>query len=298
MLDWLLGNLHYKLAALLVALAAWVYVQSDEIHDAPLRIPVEWTLATGLVPVGALPQHVTLQVEGTRAMLRRARRAEIALVADIRDVGPGQHALEFASMPMSGLDAGLVVRGYAPSGVRFTLDRVSERRVEVLPKVVGTPVQGFAVESVTVTPAVVSIRGASALVEGLARVSTEPIDISGLDRRTEQPAALDLPNGVEPAELVELRAEIDILALNEQRTFTEVPVHVWNVPGVRATPSTAQVVLRGPAATLRELAVEDVTVFVHPGEQGSQTRVRVLHAGGAEVESTSIVPESFALERR
>lgn len=310
MLEWIFGNAPYKVAAILVAIGAWLYVQSDEMHIEPVKARIDWTMADGVVSVDALPTHITLQVLGTRAAIRRARRGDITVEADLRNIGPGQHALEFAPMPVGGLPSGLEVRSHAPSGVRFSLDRVGERRVEIRPQIVGQPAPGFTVASVEIQPPVVSLRGANSKIDSFTTVRTEPIDVTGLSSGTKIPAVLDLPQGVEPAEAIELEAAIEVLALNEQRTFSGVPVHVWGTTSWQSSVPLVQVVLQGPAAVLRELSPEDVTVFLHPPISGVRTRqtvtwkgdgaarMRVLHAAGDQVEAISVTPKDIELVPR
>lgn len=309
MLERLLRDWNYKVSALLIAVFAWLYVQSDEVHEDQVKAVVAWTLAPGLVAVDALPATVAVRVRGTRAAIRRAERSEVILDVDIADIGPGDHSLEFEPFPIEGLPGALEVLGHAPSGVRFTLDTVAERKVRVHPQVVGEPAPGFAVDTIVLVPAVALVSGPAVVLEGLTEVQTEPIDVSGLAGNASLPIALDLPRALRNADSTRFEAQVSILALNDERTFAAVPVHVWNQPGYRPVEQTVQVQLQGPAAALAALAPDDLVAFAHlpAGADDSRyevawgpvdgPRLRVLHAAGGAVRVKAVEPSRVEVSR-
>src|SRR5690606_24193727 len=71
----LLGNLHYKLVGLLVAISAWLFVQGEQVVTDRVRAAIDWITPVGLVTTEELPATVVLTVEGPRNAVRRAQRA-------------------------------------------------------------------------------------------------------------------------------------------------------------------------------------------------------------------------------
>lgn len=292
----------FKLLALVVAVLAWLWVQSDEVYEDQVKASIHWTLAPGVVAVDPLPGSVAVRVRGTRGAIRRAERADIVMDADITDMGPGEHNLELDPFPVDGLPGALTVLGLAPSGVRFALDTVAERKVRVQPQVVGEPASGYAVDGVTLAPAVALVKGPAVVVDALTEVNTEPIDVSGLAGNATVPVQLDLPRGIQPGDGTRYQADIAVLALNEERTFAAVPVHVWDDPRYRSVELTVQVQLQGPAAALDAMAPDDLVVLAHLPADPDRARyevawgpvdgprLRVLHAAGPSVRVKAVEP--------
>lgn len=303
MFERVFGNPHYKLVALLAAVVAWLYVQSDEVATGQLKAQVEWRLAEGLVSVQTLPRTVALRVRGTRAAIRRARNHDIDMQVDLRDAGPGEHTLDLASFPVEGLEEGLEVLSRTPSGVTLSIDKQVSRKMEVSARIVGKPADGMAVRRVTLRPGVVEVSGPASVVGRFDGITTEPIDVGGRANDFDAPVALGLPATLQ-ADVGEVRAQVQLVALNEQRVIEQVPVKLWNRSGA-VRPAFATVELTGPSAMVRDLEPEDVVVFLH-AETGSQSvtfgqegpdRVRVLHGAGPDVRASAIQPTTFEVSR-
>ncbi len=302
MLERIFGNLHYKLASLVVALLAWLYVQSDEVATGKLNAQIHWELAEGLVTVQPLPRTLTLGVRGTRAAIRKARSHGAEMMVDLRDLGPGEHHLELEPYPIEGLD-NLEILSRAPSAIQVQLDKQATRKVELKARVVGEPADGYAVRKVKLSPAVVEVSGPASSVNRLDEVFTEPIDVEGRMADLQIPVQLALPPPLEARTDGPILAEVSMIALNEPRTFAEVPVRLWNEEGV-VDPAMAEVELTGPSTLVRELRPDEIVIFIHPPPRATGKiqvtwggkgpgEVRVLHGAGREVRATAIHPARF-----
>lgn len=60
----------------------------------------------------------------------------------------------------------------------------------------GKPMAGFKITQSSITPTVVKIKGPKAVVDGISKVETNPINIQGLNSSKEQEIGLNLPEGV------------------------------------------------------------------------------------------------------
>ncbi len=310
MLEWVFGNPHYKLAALFIAVMAWLYVQSDQVHEAPIKATLQWELAAGLVPVDPLPTQVAVRVRGPRGAIRRARSLDLTIPVDLRDVGPGDQNIELGPFSVERLPSQLEVLSYAPSGVRFTLDQVSQRKVKISPVVVGEPAAGYAVESIQIVPPVVTLSGPGVVIAELMEVDTAPIDLSGLAGSSDVPAELDLPRSITSEDPVQFTARVEVLAQDEERRFLDVPVFVWQDPRYEPVRSTVEVVLQGPAGMLDDVGPEDLAAFVHlePGITGARhtvawgpkdgPRLRVLYGAGEGLEVRAVEPSRLEVVAR
>ena len=262
MLELVFGNPHYKLAALLLAVLAWLYVQSDQVHEAPIKATLHWELATGLVPVDPLPTQVSVRVRGPRGAIRRARSLDLQIDVDLREAGPGVQNIELAPFTVERLPSQLEVLSYTPGGVQFTLDEVSQRKVKIHPVVVGEPAAGYAVEGIQVVPPVVTLSGPGVVISEMMEVDTAPLDLSGLAGSSDLPVELDLPRSVTSEDAIPFMARVEVLAQDEERRFLEVPVFVWQDPRYAPATATVEVVLQGPAAMLDGVGPDDLAAFI------------------------------------
>jgi YbbR domain-containing protein len=293
-----------KLLSLFLAGAIWLYVQGEEIHDTRVRSEVEWHLPAGLMAVEPPPEQVTLTVRGARSVTRRARDAPVRLVVDLTDIGVGEHSFELASITPQGLPSGVEVLAVAPSSVRFVLDEVASRRVEVEPVLIGEPEEGFEISDISLEPDVVEVRGPRSSVVGLTEVLTQPIDVTGVLASGTREVGLDLPRGV-TLEGLSPSAHISVRSRRERRTVEGVPVHVRGAWDWRPVPDTVEITLEGPASALADVRQEELAAFVVLPDPGARSRfeawwgprdgvrLEVLHPPGVEV--AAVQPPSVAV---
>ena len=314
MADGLLGRLtrnpRMKLLSLAAAVVAWVYVQGGEEQVVRLRARLVWELPAGLVPVEPPVQEVTLDVRGTRAATRRAHERDLSIALDASALDVGRHDIVVEGLPVEGLGASIAMVNVLPARIRLELDELAQRKVAVVPVQVGETAPGYAVGSIDLSPAVVTVEGPRAIVEALREVSTAPIDISGLRADEELLVPLELPRGVFRADGAEvLRANVSVAPNLEREVLAAVPVSVWGQPGWRTNTPTVAVTLEGPAAELRELQRDEVVAFVHLPEMPDSnryvasygpsegTRLRILHAGNSSVTVVRVEPSSVEVVR-
>ncbi|MGH2358481.1 MAG: CdaR family protein [Candidatus Limnocylindria bacterium] len=169
------------------------------------------------------------------------------------------------------------------------------RTVPVRPDVSGTPAPGFAVTSLEVDPAVVTLRGLPEVLAETDEVLTEPISIEGLAANQTFTATLTLPEGTR---LDDASAEgtVSVTATIEpsvsSRTFVTGVVCVGagdNACLPRIT--QVSVTLSGPGALLSGLTAEQITPVADvTGLAPGQHQVTLVLQGlpeGVEVQSLS-----------
>jgi len=303
-------NAGYKALSVLLALTAWVYVQSNSVVESKLRVPVRFTFPDQLGTIEPLPSMVTLQIRGTRVAVRNAAEADARLAMDLEQLGQGAHQLDFDPLGVEGLPAGVEVVAVSPTSLRVALDELVRRRVQVVADQVGEPAPGFRVEQITLDPSVVEVRGPRAVLKDLEAVPIAPLDVSGMAADTIVDVQLQPPRAVELAEEVHARASVRVVPELEQRVFPSVPVAMWRQPDWRSGVDTVELTLEGPSGVIRGMTSEDVVAFVHLPDRPERSRyeatlgperglrVRVLHPGGEEVRVLSMEPMQIPVARR
>ncbi len=306
----LTANPAYKLLSLLLALSAWLYVQSDTVVEGKLRVPVLWLVPADLGSVEPLPGTVTLQIQGTRIAMRNAQEAAPQLVMELDQLGQGSHTLELFPEAVTGLPPGIEVVEVSPGSLRVTLDEQVNRRVPVVAEAVGEPAPGFHVDGIVIDPSVVEVRGPRTVIRTVDSLPTVPVDVSGLAADAIVDVELQPPRAVSLASDVRARASVRVVPELEQRVFASVPVTVWRQPDWRATVDTVEVTLEGPSGRIREMTTEEVAAFVHLPDRPTRgsyeatfgpergLRVRVLQPGGDEVRVVSMEPMQVPVVRR
>lgn len=296
-----------KLLALLLALAAWLYVQGEDGRVERVQAQIAWNRPDDLVATEALPVSALVTVRGTRAAVNKAHQTPMRLVVDISNLAKGEHEIDLSSIPAEGLPPSLERLAVTPSTVRFELERVATHSVRVEPILVGEPDEGYAVSRVATDPQVVEVRGPSGAVTSLRAVPTRPIDVSGLSSTVERTVELDLPRGVELSGAPVIRATVMVVSRTEQRRMEAVPVYVKaSQEGWRIAPDRISVVLEGPTDELRGVQGGQLAAHVHlpdraePGGQvlevafgsGPGPRVEVL-VGDTSVRAVAIDPATI-----
>lgn len=299
---WFVANPRTKILSFLLAMAAWVYVQGDEIHEELVRTQIQWELPNGLVTTAPLPDAVMLRVRGTRAATRRAEDSIVRMRVDLAEFDIGEHAVDLGAYEPVGVPQAVQVIGVEPAEVRFKLDEEAERKVVLRAVVAGSPAAGFEVRESIAEPSVVHIRGPRSVVESLDEVGTQPIDVSGMSGTRIRDADLDLPTGVALASGVVPTVEVRVAPAHQVVQVSDVPVYVWEHPEYQPEVGQVDVTLEGPSDQLRGVSAERVFAFVHvpepptrkryEAEFGPQqgVRVRIVHPGGDDVRVTAMSP--------
>ncbi len=165
-----------------------------------LLVAVVWGMYTGrqhsLITVVAsldfrnLPEQLELkevstekieaQISGRQRIVNTLRAEEVRAFLDLREMGAGAHEIvlnrENIEVPL-----GLEIVRVTPSTIRLELEERIEKAVAVRPRIVGVPPPGYQIETMSVTPDSVSLRGPESILAKVGSLYTEQIDLSQLD---------------------------------------------------------------------------------------------------------------------
>lgn len=300
-------NFIYKLVAFLFAITIWAWVQSEQVVQERVRVPLRWTVAEGLVPAEAPLDSVTVTFEGVQAFVRTVRQKELGIGIDLSTASEGEVNVELGDRPIQGLPEHVRVVAVSPTSLRLTLDRVLRRKVPVEVATRGEVAAGHALRSITVEPDRVELVGPSVALRALDSVRTDPVDLTALREPAEFEVGLALKKGaISLAKPTPLLVKVQVEAVLEERRFDSVPV-VLRTPGAwEVSPSVVGVVLRGPPEVLGKVGGEDVSVLVYvPEEQRDAAdvvrgaeglRFEVVHPGGDAVTVGVVEPATIRLE--
>jgi YbbR domain-containing protein len=236
-----------------------------DVLDQRTNVPV--VVDSGQVPAGlelGQPQlsERSVSARGPRSILSQVVAAQAKV--DIDASGIDFHR----PVRLRPVDAaGKVVASVDLSPDTVTVDitvtqQETTRTVPVQPRVVGTPRGGYQVGAISITPPVVTLRGAPTELAAISEVVTEPLSIDGLTTDQKFDASLVVPkNATLVGAAKTVSVEVAISAAPASRTFL-VGVDCRNVPsGETCLPQVGQIsiTLAGTQPALAALKASDIT---------------------------------------
>ncbi|MBI5137631.1 MAG: hypothetical protein HZA24_09925 [Nitrospirae bacterium] len=186
------ANLGLKALSVVLATGVWMYVNS--------RGHVTVNFAVPITPTG-LPAHLVLtetgeptadvRLTGREAALARVDTSQVRVPLDLSAAQPGAQWITLRTDDVK-VPAPVSVERINPRQVRVTVERREERAVQVVADLTGNPAPGMEVAAIAVEPREVIVTGGESAFDGLERLRTQPIDLTGLDRNLRREARLDM----------------------------------------------------------------------------------------------------------
>jgi len=206
------NNSLYKLAALLVACVLWAATQGFQSVEEGIDLPVSLEgIPEDVVVVERSAQEINLQIKGSRAALRRAARELVRYPISLEGVKPGEarFPVEVSHLPTP---RGAEIASRSPSMIVLRIEERGRKRVRVSADVIGEPAPGHEIVSVSLTPAEVELEGARSVLRRIREVSTDRVDVTGVESTGEREVRLLLgaPNVWRVNDEEPIRIRIDV----------------------------------------------------------------------------------------
>ena len=229
-----------------------------EIAEAATREVAVEVNETGELPVGfqlgGLPdvEPAFVTITGRRELVESVDRVEV----DVSLSGLRQTAAFDREIVARTETGSRVILALSQTRARVTLEIVEAtplRTLAVTPaSPSGRPADGFAVTNVSVEPALVTVSGPRDVVDGLDRLTFDPVDVTEARSDVIQTRPLILPENVE-AEVETVVVTVTIEPIVSSRTFVVAPVFTTPPEGIVLAPGvvySVDVVLSGPLEVL------------------------------------------------
>ena len=268
--DWSL-----KLLSLAIAVVLWLLVTGqNEPVTAHLNVQLNFIRPQSLEISNDPPRTVDVMLTGSRNKLDDLTSLDLVATVDISDQRAGERVLRLADKAQIPLPQGIKVDGYQPSAILIRLEEIVERQVAIEPKLEGKPAEGFEVYAVHPNKGSVVVRGPASRVNGLQKVMTESIWLSGRKESfTASNLAIDVPDP--KIDLLEPVVSVNI-EIGERRVdkhFSGVPVSTSE--GGKVQPATTAVTLEGVPSLLDTLKAEDIRIVLDSVEQTLTPRLEL-----------------------
>lgn len=278
----LTDNLGLKLVSLLLGFSLWYAVAREQGAEFAFSIPIELrNVPEGLEVVEESVQQVEVRLRGPGEILRRVTPKDIRVAVDLTDAEPGER---IAYLTPRDVDApfGARVMRVTPTSLTLDLDRTLEKSVEIIPRVSGSPAEGFELYDISLSPQRVVVVGPASRVRGLDQITTQPVSAEGLREPYSRIVRVELDPLIRLERETDIEITLDVREERLRREFTGVPIRV--VPQgakVRLTPANLRVVVEGPKSFVETLSPPDVE---------AEVRVQGLDTGRHEVVPVVRVP--------
>lgn len=173
-------NLGWKLLSLAIAAGLWFVVAREPELATSLSVPVQLKNIPDDLDIGStVPDRVHLEIRGPSGRLSRDNLSDIALILDLSDGRAGERT--YTVQPRNfNLPSGITFYRAIPSQFTLRFDRVAAQNAKVYPRYSKPPPSGYRVQSYTLSPQTVRVRGPEERVKRIDRVWTDPVDLSGV----------------------------------------------------------------------------------------------------------------------
>ncbi len=178
------SDLALKIVSVLIAIGLWLYivqVQSPDVERTIKGVPVVFTQKTtledrNLTILNDNEQTIDIKIRGKRKYIIEATPENITVVADVSSISSTGKHMVYTNIILP--YANLEILNQDPSALEIEVDKLAtmEKNIEV--HAIGTPAEGFAVGTPTISPQTVKLKGPKSLIDGVSAVVVEP-DVTG-----------------------------------------------------------------------------------------------------------------------
>jgi YbbR domain-containing protein len=223
--------------------------------------------AAAIVPSDVRVSGATSQVGRIAAMYATVRFGD-AVTDLVQSVQPV--AVDAAGAAIEGLTVD-------PAVVQVTvpvLPTATTRTVPIVWTLRGAVAPGYWITRVTVDPPAVTLRGESAVIEGVDRVEAGAVDVAGLTADRSFPVGLVLPADTSLFRPTSATIAVSVAPLTGSRPFPVVAVQAINLANglvAETDPPTVSLVVAGPMPQLAALGAGQVIVTVDAAGKGPGT---------------------------
>jgi len=174
-------NWTLKLISLVFALVLWMFIMGERRLEVGYTVPLELqNIPKHLMIANEVPSLVDVRISGPRALLMKVSPNDISIAVDLSDLQPGLTTFKRLEERLN-LPSGLRVTRLSPSFIDIKLERIQEKKVPVKITLTGEPMAGFQIGSVKAVPDRVVMAGAESELKNVTEVTTEPIDLTGVN---------------------------------------------------------------------------------------------------------------------
>ncbi|HJQ38205.1 MAG TPA: CdaR family protein [Thermoanaerobaculia bacterium] len=177
-------NLGLKFVALLLAAVVWFVVSAPRREEVRERIVTASLSLVGVpsylvITTPDIPSSVSVRVRGRKSDLRALASQSLEASADLSAISQSGE-VEITLRPQHiNVPEDIEIVSIRPNKVRFRVEQLRQRAVNIRPFLVGDPPAGFIIGEATADPSLALVSGPASQVVKLTEVATERIIMTG-----------------------------------------------------------------------------------------------------------------------
>jgi YbbR domain-containing protein len=213
-------NRELKLFSLLLAFVLWLILIPEEktYSERTLTVPLETRNVPSDMELVERPAGtIDVTVRASNRLLNEIAPASVTARIDLERASVYQELYPL-NVAMVTVPQGAEVVGISPNMVRLKLEKTRQMDLEVAPMVVGKVREGFRIAKIEITPARVPVKGPESKIRTRDRLTTSPIDVSGLALSATLEADIILPRPDLRLATPLTRVRVDITLEKDERT--------------------------------------------------------------------------------
>jgi hypothetical protein len=217
-----------KVTCLGLAVFLWAYISSMKTGEVKFQAPLELiNLPSHLTVVEMPEQSVDIKIEGKKELVKAVNTRSVRAVVDLKSPRlnvSAQYPVEIirSQIPES------VVLSSSVNRISLTVESKTEKKVRVLPKIIGNVPEGFVIGKYSIEPEFVMISGARSLVEKTETLFTSTISIDGVTEEIASDVEINRDN-IESLDISENRVRVTVPLLRYSALLSlELPIVLKN----------------------------------------------------------------------
>ena len=286
-----------RLVSVAAAVIVWYAIRavtsnSTIVTDIPLTLqpPPDWSV------VDCSAKTVDVAFLGTRDDLRYLNRELIKATVDARSRTDNKSFVITLGPANINAPGNARIDFIRPAVLTVRLDREITKQVPVKVETQNLLPDGYEIEKTVVTPATVELSGPAQILDNVESISTTPVDLGGRIRSINKRRLVLVP-GENFAGVVlnptAVTLDLAIIERSVSSVFPDLSILPMLPPGrsVRADlePETATLTVKGRPELMKDLAAEDLRLFVDATE--------IDGSGPAKLPIRAVLPNGIGLVR-
>jgi YbbR domain-containing protein len=293
------NNMVLMIGSGILSLLLWMWIGAEERSEVIVTVPLEFRNLPRAYEITAdepLIREVNLWIKGSTALIRNLRPQEITAWLDLQDTNPGQRIFELTPQSVR-VPYGFTVLRISPSQVNLTIEETIRKKVQVMPKLLGDPPEGFAVKETIVSPPQVEVIGPRSQVNLVRHVTTDSIDVTSIKQDRSERVNVGTANSqVRLGNIKEVNVMLRVSEIEDLFTMRQIPIiHSDTKRGVQFNPRTVRIEVQAPKRMMPDLLRTRATAILDlegltPGVYELTPRIEFPNDAQGRVSVKSINP--------
>lgn len=220
-----------KLICLVLAIFIYFFYRATTLQDKDFSVPLEISSQGIMCAASTTPSHVKVFFKGREKDLSRISEQNVSAYLNLdyyKEAGtydiPIQVVLKPEILGIDPLEVN-VDKGW----VTMTIEPKTRSQVHINPSIQGIPATGYEIIEILVEPSTVEVFGAQSLVDSMAIVSTEPVDVDRKRDSFTQTVDLSRDNKLVSYNESEVKVTVNIVPITITRDIKNQIIQLYGV---------------------------------------------------------------------